>query len=104
MFLEFWCRSGHGSGKVPDPYLSSACAPVRLLISGDIRSWKVNGLEDMRVLSHSQLHAAVDEADWHVHLFGFCQDDMEVDRALPGSASSASAASRRLCGSGRKRE
>ena len=76
--------------KVPDPYLSSACAPMRLLINGDIRSWKVNSLEDMRVLSHSQLHAAVDEADWHVHLFGFCQDDMEVDRAVPGSASAAS--------------
>ena len=76
--------------KVPDPYLSSACAPMRLLISGEIRSWKVNGLEDMRVLSHNQLHAAVEEADWHVHLFGYCQDDMEVDRAIPGSSSAAS--------------
>ena len=76
--------------KVPDPYLSSACAPMRLLISGEIRSWEVHGLEDMRVLSHSQLHARVEEADWHVHLFGFCQDDMEVDRVSPGSASAAS--------------
>ncbi|CAE7553108.1 RE1, partial [Symbiodinium sp. CCMP2456] len=73
--------------KVPDPYLSSACAPMRLLISGEIRSWKIHGLEDMRVLSHHQLHAPVEEADWHVHLFGFCQDDPDVDRDVLGSSS-----------------
>ncbi|CAE7557756.1 RE2, partial [Symbiodinium sp. CCMP2456] len=75
--------------KVPDPYLSSACAPMRLLISGEIRSWKIHGLEDMRVLSHHQLHAPVEEADWHVHLFGFCQDDPDVDRDVPGSSSAS---------------
>ena len=82
--LRAWQR------KVPDPYLSSACAPMRLLIRGELKSWEVHHLEDMRVLSHSQLHAKVEEADWHVHLFGFCSDDMEVDRAVPGSASASS--------------
>ena len=42
--------------QVPDPHLSSAVAPMRLLVFGSLRSWTVGPLEDMRVLSHQQLH------------------------------------------------
>ena len=62
--LRPWCR------KVPDPYPSSSCAPIRVLIAGTLRDWVLHQPEDMTQLSHSQLHAPVDEADWHVHLFG----------------------------------
>ena len=62
--------------KIPDPYLSSSCAPMRMLIEGHIREWHVRPLEDiMRLLSHSQLHAPVDEADLHIHVFGYLPDD-----------------------------
>ena len=76
--------------KVPDPYLSSACAPLRQLIRGSLKSWHVQAPEDVRLMSHSQLHAAVEEADWHVHVFGYEPSDVHVDRA--GGRSSAAAA------------
>ena len=79
--LRPWTR------RTPDPDLSSACAPLRLLIEGDVRRWRVNAVEDMRLLSHQQLHAPVEEADWHVHLFGHWHDDPDVDRQ--GARSSA---------------
>ena len=78
--LRPWTR------RTPDPDLSSACAPLRLLIEGDVRHWRVNAVEDMRLLSHQQLHAPVEEADWHVHLFGHWHDDPEVDRVGAGSS------------------
>ena len=59
-----------GVGRTPDPDLSSACAPLRLLIEGDVRHWRINAVEDMRLLSLHQLRAPVEDADWHVHLFG----------------------------------
>ena len=69
--------------KVPDPYLSSACAPLRLLVSGNMQKWHVHAIEDMRLMSHSQLHAAVDEADWHFHLFGVKEGDTGADLLRP---------------------
>ena len=81
--LRPWCR------KVPDPELTSACAPLRLLIEGDVRHWRVHALEDMRLMSHQQLHAPVEEADWHVHLFGHAHGDAAVDR-VGGATSAAS--------------
>ena len=84
--------------KVPDPYLSSSCAPIRQLIRGSLRSWHVQAPEDMRLMSHSQLHAPVEEADWRVHLFGYEPSDAQVDRAdaprVPPAASSVPASDR----------
>ena len=67
--------------KVPDPYLSSFCAPVRQLIRGSLKAWHVQAPEDMRLMSHSQLRASVEEADWHVRVFGYEPSDAAVDRA-----------------------
>ena len=69
--------------KVPDPYLSSACAPLRLLIEGDMRQWHVHAVEDMRLMSHNQLHLPVDEANWHFHLFGVKEGDVGADLLHP---------------------
>ena len=69
--------------KVPDPYLSSACAPLRLLISGNMKRWEVHAMEDMRLMSYGQLHAEVDEADWHLHLFGVKPGDTGADLLRP---------------------
>ena len=66
--------------QIPDPHLSSSCAPLRLLISGGIKAWQVHAIEDMRELSYSQLHAEVAEADWRLELFGFRDEDPNVDR------------------------
>ena len=55
--------------KVPDPYLSSSCAPIRQLIRGSLKAWRVQAPEDMRLMSHSQLRASVEEADWHARLW-----------------------------------
>ncbi|CAE7721255.1 unnamed protein product [Symbiodinium sp. CCMP2592] len=70
--------------KVPDPYLSSACAPLRLMIRGGVRAWRVHAIEDMRMMSENQLKAKVEEADWVVTLFGFRNGDPDVDR--PGAS------------------
>ena len=84
--------------KVPDPYLSSSCAPIRQLIRGSLKSWHVQAPEDMRLMSHSQLHAPVEEADWRVRLFGYEFSDAQVDRAdaprVPPAASSVPASDR----------
>ena len=84
--LRPWTR------RTPDPDLSSACAPLRLLIEGDVRHWRVNAVEDMRLLSHHQLHAPVEEAGWRVHLFGHWRNDPEVDPGARSSAASRPAA------------
>ena len=73
--------------QVPDAHLSSACAPMRLLVSGHLRHWHVGPLEDMRILSHRQLQAPVEEADWHVYVFGVCQEDYDADRPPPPGGS-----------------
>ena len=86
--LRPWCR------KVPDPYLSSSCAPIRLLLAGTLRDWVVHDFEDMALLSHSQLHAPVEEADWHVHVFGVLplekrkheEDSHQEEDSHPGDA------------------
>ena len=39
-------------------------------------------------MSHSQLHASVEEADWHVHVFGYEPSDSRVDR-VDGRSSAA---------------
>ena len=76
--------------QVPDPHLSSSVAPMRLVIFGHLRHWTVGSLEDMRVLSHQQLHADIEEADWHVYLFGVCHEDYDADRPLPPGVSGSS--------------
>ena len=68
--------------QAPDPHLSSALAPIRLLVQGELRRWIVNPLEDMRLMSHNQIHAAVDEADWHVYVFGTVSDSLPVSGGL----------------------
>ena len=78
--------------KVPDPYLSSACAPLRMLIRGGIRAWRVHAVEDMRLMSPNQLKAKVDEGDWHVTVFGYRPGDPDVDRPAEPSAASRPAA------------
>ncbi|OLQ01786.1 hypothetical protein AK812_SmicGene15471 [Symbiodinium microadriaticum] len=75
--------------KVPEPYLSTSCAPLRVLIRGGVRSWRVHALEDMRLMSANQLKAKVDESDWHVTVFGYRRDDPDVDRAGAPASSSA---------------
>ncbi|OLP96718.1 Acyl-CoA-binding domain-containing protein 6 [Symbiodinium microadriaticum] len=70
--------------KVPDPYLSSACAPLRLLIQGNMRQWQVYALEDMRLLSHNQLHEPLGESDWNFHLFGVRPNDVRADQVPSG--------------------
>ncbi|CAE7923898.1 Smok2b, partial [Symbiodinium necroappetens] len=74
--------------KVPDPYLSSSCAPLRMLIRGGVRKWHVHAVEDMRMMSPNQLKASVEEADWHITVFGYRAGDLDVDRAEVPSAAS----------------
>ena len=80
--------------KVPDPYLSSACAPLRMMIRGGVRAWKVHAIEDMRLMSENQLRAKVDEADWVVTIFGFRSGDPDVDRVAAGAGGSLPSSAR----------
>ena len=80
--------------KVPDPYLSSACAPLRMMIRGGVRAWKVHAIEDMRLMSENQLRAKVDEADWVVTIFGFRSGDPDVDRVDAGAGGSLPSSAR----------
>ena len=70
--------------KIPDPYLSSSCAPMRLLIQGNMRQWNVFALEDMRLLSHNQLHEPLGESDWNFHLFGVRPNNASADLVPAG--------------------
>ena len=74
--------------KVPEPYLSTSCAPLRMLIRGGVRQWRVHAVEDMRLMSANQLKAKVEESDWHVNVFGYRTGDPDVDRPDAPSASS----------------
>lgn len=60
---------------LPEPQLTIKSAPLRLLIAGRVKKWIVGPLEDMRELSHSQLHREIDEDDWLITCFG---DDVGV--------------------------
>ena len=68
--------------QVPEPNLSSSLAPIRLLIHGELRRWHVSALEDMSIMSHRQLQAPVDEADWHVYVFGVCPEAVSAPSGL----------------------
>ena len=70
--------------QAPEPNRSSPVAPMRLLVHGELRRWHVAALEDMSLMSHSQVHSAVDEADWHVYVFGSCPDSIVVPRGQKG--------------------
>ena len=73
--------------KVPDPYLSSSCAPLRMLIRGGVRKWHVHAVEDMRLMSSNQLKAPVEEADWHITVFGYRAGDPDDRAEVPSAAS-----------------
>ena len=71
--------------KVPDPYLSSACAPPCAFSS--VAS---SGPGRCTTLRTCGSFPTANFTPRSRHLFGFCSDDMEVDRAVPGSASASS--------------
>ena len=53
------CSLRPWSRRTPDKYLAVACAPVRLNVWGTPLAWRVDELEDLRELSHAQIHAAI---------------------------------------------
>ena len=67
---------------VAEPHLTFQSSYYRLIINGDVKDWKINPTEDMREMSHSQIHEALDEDNWMVTIFGH-------DFAEEGASSSA---------------
>lgn len=56
--------------EVAEPHLTFQSSCYRLIINGDVKDWKINPTEDMREMSHSQIHEALDEDNWMVTIFG----------------------------------
>ena len=77
------------STPTPLPNLTVEEAPLRILIRGNIGSWKVGPIQDLRTLEASQIYEALDIGDeWLVAIFGKDVDPPEEDD-LPEPASSS---------------
>ena len=72
------------STPTPSPQLAVEEAPIRLLLRGNVNSWKISQPEDLRELSLSQWNEPINiEEDWLVAIFG-------SDAPDKGSSSSSS--------------
>ena len=67
----------------PEPQLPAEQAPLRLIIRGDFKSWRIDALEDLRELSPAQQRQEIDEQDWMITLFGNHTDASPPQEALP---------------------
>ena len=68
----------------PMPFLRTESAPLRMIIRGDVASWTVKTLEDLRTFSSKQLNNKIYCEDWIVAIFGSApkdQDYWEINRA-----------------------
>ncbi|CAK9064357.1 unnamed protein product, partial [Durusdinium trenchii] len=54
----------------PEPKLSAAAAPLRLIFRGEFKNWTMHDLEDLRELSPAQQRAPVEEENWMITMFG----------------------------------
>ena len=72
---------------VAEPQLNFQSSYYRLIIRGTIKNWRINPTEDMREMSHSQIHEALDEDDWMVTIFGH---DYPAEGGVPAPSTPAS--------------
>ena len=72
---------------VAEPHLTFQSSYYRLIINGDVKDWKINPTEDMREMSHSQIHEALDEDNWMVTIFGH---DFAEEGGVPAPSAPAS--------------
>ena len=68
----------------PEPQLTVDAVPLRLLMRGNVESWNLQAVEDLRELSLSQWHEPINlEDDLMIALFG--KDPSQVDEAFSSS-------------------
>eukprot|EP00435_Cladocopium_sp_Y103_P007263 s3374_g2.t1 len=80
------------STPTPSPQLAVEEAPLRLLLRGNVNSWNISQMEDLRELSLSQWNEPINiEDDWLIAIFG---SDIPVEGPLPSSSSRPSIASK----------
>ena len=54
----------------PDPQVVTSTAYLRLHIIGNIKEWTIQNVEDLREMSHNQIHADLDVEHWMVTVYG----------------------------------
>ncbi|CAJ1430110.1 unnamed protein product, partial [Effrenium voratum] len=54
----------------PEPEVQTSSAYLRLYIRGTVKRWTIKPVEDLREMSHAQIHEELEEDDWCVVIFG----------------------------------
>ena len=54
----------------PNPQVVSSTAYLRLHIVGNVKEWQLHPIEDLREMSHNQIHADIEVEDWLVTVYG----------------------------------
>ena len=73
------------SKPTPAPMLSPEQSPLRLLLYGNLTSWRIAQLEDLREMSASQWHEPLNiEDDWMVAVFGGDPGELPTASASSG--------------------
>ena len=53
-----------------EPHLPMISSYLRLHVYGTVKDWKIMPLHDLREMSHSQIHQAIDIDDWLITIYG----------------------------------
>lgn len=72
----------------PEPELPAELAPLRLIIRGEYKSWRVRPLEDLRELSPNQQREQIDEEGWMISFHG--SHEAPLSSQAPGIAGPSS--------------
>ena len=62
---------------LPMPFLRTESAPLRMVIRGEVKSWVVKPIEDLRTYTDSQMKAKCYSEDWIVAIFGSSPQDRD---------------------------
>ena len=79
------CASLHAETfPLPMPFLRTETAPLRMIIRGEVKSWTLKPVEDLRTYTDNQLKSKCYSEDWVIAIFGSAPQDKdywEIDRA-----------------------
>ena len=54
----------------PDPHVVTSTAYLRLHITGHVKEWTIDNMEDLREMSHNQIHADYEVEHWLITVYG----------------------------------
>ena len=69
----------------PDPTLPTSSAYLRLHVTGHVKKWSIGQIEDLRMMSASQINEAIDEDDWMITIYGAEKNEAVAAPSTPSS-------------------